>query len=759
MSRPKRKAADRDGNDSDSSDYDAYENSFNSSHTLTDNHQQQFYTIKPNVTKKSRPDLAHVFTESLMSILSPRGKRNAIRNNRPLSSKSNLFINLFDGRESNDDVRKRYELFEEMWSQQNDKISDILNNTNKQLFIHLQQFINETNSVKYNKLPVGFLQLSSNTANNLRILQEFNKFLSSENETHTDYDYKVINISSKNCHNIKATLKELVRQVLNSIESNYYDESEDIKKENKDEEDEDGEDEEDEEEDEEVHQFQGINFGSKLLYDLDMVEEWYTKAYKSKRKLKFVILVQDTNSVSNHVLNQLIKMLYAYRSTLPLKLILGLSSNNISNWINDNFNNEVRVIINGFKFKCNDNKMLGYNILQELFLSQSSNLWLNFKTATIILSRFENSNNSIDSLLAEIKLCYAIHFYSSPLSSLIRYDTSSSLHISGLRKLPSFKRYIERKVYEDDDVSELLKSDKTIQDLLVEKREQFKLYKSDIISLITVIDKLQSLVHFTGRKEQFELYKLLIGNKLSVGSFISDLSKCYSDSVNTNFKSNFYEFRSFMISYDTECSLVLQLRASLNENQATGFSQTLAQFFNSLGKIEPLEEFVFHEVFSMNGGIITHNFQPINEESYENLMINLVRPNLRSSIEGGLDNSSTYLKNPLFYRHLQNNSNKLHPVITLLFRVYKEAPTSINIYDFFMAFKQSLNKKDIIQLVNEHADNNEYISSLDIEHNEEDWNKLAYAWFVQNCQELIMMGLLKEKSKGDHLEKVVWKGV
>lgn len=689
-----------------------------------------------------------------------RSHNTSEQTHHPQPSHRTPFLNLFGGKELDGAVKSRYELYSSIWLYQLAKINTILNNTNIDLFEDLIKFINQNH--QSTKLPLGFLQLSSNTANNLRILGEFNKYLAVLDEKF----YKVITIGSKNCANIKAACREIIKQFLNvadKVEKIEFDEFDsDSEEESDDNSDEIAEEKKHISEDQIDDRDVDIDIQGRVNYDLDIIDDWcheYFSKGNSKENLRITIIFEDTNSVNNHVLNQLIRLLHAYSHKLPIKLIMGVSSNNISSWINNNFNNENRIIIDNFKFKSNDNKSLGYVILNELFLKHDSDeqlpLLLDPLLTSIILNRFEYANNSIDSLIAEIKLSYMIHFYQLPLSPLISRDETicDDLSLQGLHKLSSFKTYIEMLLRHGrkDEVKDLLTREVAIWELFQSSRVDFINYKSLVINIVDIVDKLQVLVT-KPRKQKFEIYKLIIRNRLLNSFFLNDILKSIKGASNAVLSSVVQELMVLGIHGKTDAKLKKYIEnlekvafASSFEKLQQSFTLTLQELFQGDKLNKPITDFLFYEVFTINGGS-TKTMAPLKqlpmfEENYENLMLNLVRPNLRSTLELGLDDCSRYLNNPL----VKTETKLMPPTLNQLFRVYKEAPVSISIYDFYMAFKQSIDQKEIGSI----------ITISDDDH----WNKLTYSWFIQNCFELMMMGLLKEKPKGDYLEKAVWKGV
>lgn len=124
------------------------------------------------------------------------------------------------------------------------------------------------------------------------------------------------------------------------------------------------EDEESEDED--------MDYEGRINYDFDIVEDWCLKQFSREKgnqntSSRLIIILQDTDSISNQVLNQLIKLIHSYSNKLPIKLIMGLSSSNVTNWINNNLSNELRILINGFKFNSIDTKLLGFKLIDEAF--------------------------------------------------------------------------------------------------------------------------------------------------------------------------------------------------------------------------------------------------------------------------------------------------------------------------------------------------------------------------------------------------------
>lgn len=769
------------------------------------NHQKTHYFIDPR--KRLKPNQNHGF--SIFSHLltgEPKSKKNL---GTPLN-------NLFNGKETDANVKQRYELLNRVWSYQISKIEGILKNTNLELFLNLLTYIEKpvteksktakTISSDY-KLPIGFLSLTSNNANNIRILDEFNEYLQETNSL----ELKIINLNSKNCANIKSTMREIIRQFMNidkdpgkidTPEVNVKDEEFDTAEE---------ELPQSESEDEtpapkatEADEDAQIShaLGGRISYDFDVVEDWCkryfmrnnTNLYESK--LRIVLIIEDSDSVHNDVLNQLLKLLHSYCSKLPLHVFMALSSSNVSSWINSHLTNPLRTIINGVKFSSNDNKDLGFKVLEELFLknevTDDSPLSIDSRLSLIVLNRFENSNNSIDSLVSELKLSFMIYFYQLPISLMIdsRFKPTK-LHFEALRKLSSFKEYMELKLHQFSDlknliqgqnlpknqksqvttkiedlkeeIKNLLLSDKAVIQTFNQAKLEFQVYRSSIINAVNLLHEIDP-----SKKQKFQIYKTITNNQLINSKYLTDCLRSLKG-LKGNDLTEVIEFIKDspvlrpQLNNQISDEYIIKLQSSLSpEDDAEELRHKLTKYFNENVHLnKKINDNLFNEIFTFDGGVseleLTRPPKFI-EENLQNLLINLVRPSLRQVLESSLDDAHSYLSNELIKS--DGDKESLAPILSKLYDVYKDAPVNINIYDFYVAFKQSLPKEAIIEELGHSSDFKEVVHKLkEFDDQEELWSKVTYSWFLQSCFELISFGLLKEKTKGDFLEKSIWKGV
>lgn len=643
------------------------------------------------------------------------------------------FIPLFFGEENAENVQKRHQLYESIWLQQRKRMENIVSSAYDGLLTSLESYIGEP-LLRDQKLPVAFALLGTNSANNLRILNELSQRLESGTAIHL----RVITLNSKNSANIKSALREINRQLLAQKTKN--------------------------DENDEIDTMFGDKEG-RIAHDFEIARDWCLDYMNQESaldmattKLRLVLIIQDADSLNTQVLNQIINVLHIYTGSIPVKLVLGLSSNKVRDWINTSISALLRLSIKGTKFKSQDNKQLAYKILESLFLDPKNEnpLLLDSRLAAVILNRFERANNSLDSLMSEIKLCYMIHFYQLPVSILTDPDfVPNSRYISSLRKLPSFKLHIEHLVKEfkenqqdtKADIEDLLDSDESLKSLLDTSRKELQDYYKQLIRAV----KLVQTCHFHLPQKHLNLhwYKVILGGDI--------------------FKSVSYkEFLTHLESLSEYEAGVLLAKLSLDDEfkeevsgilGALDLRELVNSFIKKHGLERPLHSRAFYEVWTLSGGFSERDLvdSPHVEENLENIMLRLLRPKLRRSLEEALDRPSIYLG--------ENQKDEVFPIATHLLNVYRDAPVSINVYDFYCAFKQSVPKDSLLlamksQLYESQAKNEELFKVIEnIEHSDEAWEKASFSWFLHTCHEFVLLGLLKERSKVDFLEKGIWIGL
>lgn len=768
--------------------------------SLDDNTQKTHYSI--DLASCKRQKTGHSTRVSANQSTTPAeatpeapdlGIKNEPPQNGESTVKHNTPFKALQG-ESASHVQHRYILYEKIWGHQKQAIESILNSANNELFADLLLYIQDAIS---ERLDTAFLGLSSNTANNLRLLDEFSLYVA--DDLRKCAHVRMVRLNSKTCFNIKAAVREMIKQIVEgSAPESHVEEVSPADEDDEDNEIIDGDAEnldsdneldienEDEEADEDAAGFTG----GRISYDFEIVQDWmdaYVKKYKCEDSLRIVVVLDDSDGFSNEVLNQLLQLICIYTSRYPIKMIMALSSRNVGNWINSNVTSKLRTLIESVKLEAKDNKDIGFQVIDDILLQNEitteNPLLLDAYLSLIVLNRFENSNNSIDSLISELKLSYMIHFYQLSLTGLVDPKFApEKFHYDALRKLPSFKTHMEDLVHqletnpEKNDGTKILKlllNNKELKALFDESRNSIQKYQNAVMNAVNMIYWLCG-----GSTEKFQIYKLITNNQFMNSTFSSGILK----KVAKYSEEEFEEYVAFMFGPHIRDSIdsqtdddLLKLKEKIGVSGADNLKDIITEYFHSNKHLNmKISDNLFNEVLTINGGRSElDDLKPAVsiEENYENLMINLIRPNTREFIETALDEPQHYLRNPLIMERIgqkKKTTRLMGPPLCKLYQVYKDAPVSINLWDFYVAFKQSLPKPQIIAEIDRYVQSSPedvksqlggIIEGAKDSENEDTWNKMTYGWFLQGCFELNSMGLLKEKVKGDYMEKLIWKNL
>lgn len=751
--------------------------------SMDPNYQKTHYFLDTSRCKRQRTD------DSLLS---------------PIDSGSHGTVFKVLSHESDEHVRHRFELYEKVWLSQRNAIEAILGSANNEFFSNLVSYIQQPLSCK---LDCAFLSLSSNIANNLRILDEFSSYVVN-GSTFDNRHVRVVRLNSKVCFNGKSAIKEVVKQVLDESkdttpshpcgdETTTFEfsqgevEEHQVKiEDNFDTEDgmHDSDEDADADGDGDTARDDGDEgYGGRISYDFEIVEDWvqhYYKRYDSESKLRIIIVLDDADSFQNEVLNLLIQLFGVFSSKCPIKVVMGLITKNVSSWVNANITSKLRNLILGVQLEAKDNKDIGFRVIDEILLqnsiSEQNPLLMSSHLSLIILNRFENSNNSIDSLITELKLSFMTYFYQLHLSSLLDSDfIPENFYYDGLRKLPSFKTHVEFHLHQFIETREmehklyihdLFENDAKLHNLFEDAKVKFQEYQNTVMNAVNIVYWLCD-----GKKEKFEVYKLITNNQLINSPFLTELLKSlknYSDTQLTEFKD--FLFGDLIITDLKTCADedVKLLKKSVSEDNSEILDSVMRYFHENKSLNMKINDNLFNEVLTINGGNSELDEQIPRfsiEENFENLMINSIRPKLREVIEVGLDEPQVYLRNPLVSQQVEAGEQPkrlLGPSLSTLYLIYKDAPVSINLWDFYIAFKQSLPKGDIIREIETNYQSNtsslnpllgEYIAQM--KKSDEVWDKVSFSWFIQSCFELNSLGFIREKSKGDYMEKMIWRNL
>lgn len=112
---------------------------------------------------------------------------------------------------------------------------------------------------------------------------------------------------------------------------------------------------------------------------------------------------------------------------------------------------------------------------------------------------------------------------------------------------------------------------------------------------------------------------------------------------------------------------------------------------------------------------------------------------------------------------LQQLNREMGPVVGELFKLYREAPDMINIYDFYTAFREVLPKELIINFLKDASSKEEELKEFIQSNNGDDdliFDKVVLCLFMQSLFDFENIGLLRAITNNyDVMEKNIWRGL
>lgn len=678
---------------------------------LNDDNHKPFYYIAPKRTRFPQP-----------------AESDSVRATTALTR-------LMNGKELEAQTRARFLLYNTLVNRLAFIADGVIDDSNQNLYIDLLSFVrsaafaeNEshlaTGLIKpIRKLPVGYLQLTSNTSLNSKILDGFYWYATRKVQA------KVVTLNSKTSSN---SIKQLVTSMLKQLyEPNGFTNAAHSEGEP----DLDGEDldESETELDEYGQVIEKESQKSLFSYSMELFHDWFNQ---QKGNPLLVIVFENCDSADPQCLNKFLKLIMPSAEKYTMNVVFAMSRSNVGTWINDNINNSFKLRMTHYEFGTLSNRELCHRFLYKML--PECEFFLDETLLSIILTRFEIGNNSLDNLINEIKVCLMIHFYSNSYSRLMADSNLTVQDVDMLRRLPSFKYHVETLLHEyDQHHNENVR--KEIQTLLTDNELIMRRFQEVERDFSFIRRNLGNLHHFLNTFDYDlsfpDFYKLIVTNKLQDSKIVKHI---------------YAQILCDKLEYQKVESMLKDLEPHINITR-----YNYKDMFLSVVKRFDVNR-PFKEVFFVNGNTFEQKLPKL-KENYRNQMLNFLRPPVRESLLNNLSDSAEYLDNDLNPNRFATLTG-IQPIQVNLFNILMEAPPVINHYEFFMAFKQSLDKNKLLAHLNSNSSKkNLYLKECETD--DKAWEKLVYSWFLQICNEFLMVGLIREKPRGDHFERAIWKGM
>lgn len=486
----------------------------------------------------------------------------------------------------------------------------------------------------------------------------------------------VVTLTSKECPNLKVALKIIVAQITKGAAGIQQ-----LK------------------EEEELAEQDELHFDKRLRYDLDILAEWCRIQAKNSNlpleSRRIVVSIDDADSFDISILTDLISMTQSYISQIPFKLVLSVSTS-LDVFESKLAKSAIRMIY-GKPFYADIT-----NGVQKIFnatILQFQPFVLGPKLFDALRTRQLESSHSVESAVTALKYICMSHFFSNPFSC-IGLDEKGDWELvpradycKAARMLPSFRQFVETTLQENfssskSDIEKLLLDDEYFLNLFKKSVKEFREHAKSLIDTVNVVSGMQSILD--DPVEKVRIYSQLITG-------------------------NAFEIK---VSDERDSVLARLEMMSLSGNKHAG--EILSDSKNLQGSLDKLiknntkniKSMLFSELFVVDNA---------------SLLESVFYPTYRPAIELALSKPSHYW-----------GTGHESPHLSTLYRMYRESSVYINIYDYWMAFKESFGEQK----------------------NEPDFDRQSLAWFLHGISELKLLGVLRDcKRKFECVEKIAWNGL
>lgn len=652
-------------------------------------------------------------------------------------------VRLVNGKEELPYVETRLVMFQKFWASKEKKINEILANKNNDLFQDIFKYLIQPN--QKSKFKSVLLMMGQNLSNHTLTINNMVAYM-----TKIDH-FKIVRLSSKDCLTLKSAIVSLIRQILDSRE--------------------DPDSAEQDPEDDDLT-------GNHLYYDFDAIVDWFER----EQLHQILIIFEDSELIDSNVFTKLIQIIQNSSVSENFKLVFGLSSSLEA--FEENTPLSIIESIEGKLVNLNNSRdviiEMTDNILFTLDIENNEDFL--FILGPSLLNELSKYDNNELMFIDTLKYCYSIYFFSNPLSilnlvSIDEEETGEEFEIDHslidlLRRTTSFQARVEdlKRHKQRDEIIALFENDDKLS-------TEFKFHYRAFYTLGLRFNKLLEMfivlqIIFRGyvTQSKYQTYSNFLQQKAEFydSSFYQELLGLVSknDSVQ--------KFDSFLETLDESSFISLDELEKKSGSQLLNTKKSTPAYGKKLAQLLDLEiksffkEFdncAYKEIFTVD--IQTRNSQTIIAAAFS--------PFIRSSVESALNDPNSYLFKSMGNSAQDELAKLMEPIISEIFTLYRELNIFINIHDFFIAFKESIQREKLvsilIQILSQQIDDDPELELVfkDLltlqepnltSEQEIVWEKIVLSWFLQLMSELELIGFIKEaKKKSEAVEKLVWKGI
>ncbi|OJD14317.1 hypothetical protein AJ78_05312 [Emergomyces pasteurianus Ep9510] len=638
------------------------------------------------------------------------------------------FAPLLEGEEDIESVKLRYRLFQRFWANQDQQIQAILRDVDSEILSSVSRFIEQTSPATCDgRIPAGLITLGSNLSLMGRLLDRLHEQLQSNTAG------QVVTLDSGNASNLKTVLKHIIRSgttPTNGIDGDRV--------------------------------LPMDRTGPKpLAYDLDILHGHV----KEKGIRNVVIAFRDSESFDHGLLADLISLLSSWADRIPFVLLFGIATS--VELFEARLPRSLVNLLQGRRFDIQDSGDSVDRIYTTLQMCQEGTLWLGPNVSRILFEKSSDHFQSPEGFANGIKYAYMAHFFANPLSTLLSIvetvNTPGSDLCEAIRNTPSFRRHVQHLL---DDV-EVETARSLIEDdefLAQHAKAMLRGGKEKISSMLHSVESLLIVLRFLKIPRTPMLSELIIqalSGELLNSTIVEDMLAAIKKSPSNTVEGLLGAIPPVMEELDVFRELRGTLQSLLRKSKGSGPLRSEYDEYHSAhkttvvgqrvkltkGKAKLSKQDIEYTTFVNDLSVAFQDYFSSNLIPLQDLFMHeaflydlktpikdAFTPRPRYTIERALSAPFDYLITSAD----DENTTPSKPAISILYSLYSETGSLVNVYDLWRA----------------------YFTMAGGEDGEESDERQGLALFYSALSELKMMGMIKHsKKKIDHLVKSAWKGL
>ncbi|KAM0563966.1 hypothetical protein ACHAPJ_000174 [Fusarium lateritium] len=324
---------------------------------------------------------------------------------------SSSFVPLLNGAEKPELVQLRETLFQESWAKIDERIEGILKTSNLETLHEVSDFIKDAETDCGDRVPSAFIITGPNIASQDLLFQQLSETLQQTSSS------KFVGLRSTEASTLKATLKKIIRDVTAKVSDD---------------------------EDDDLQVGDGREGRRYLDYDLEALHAFI----KPQNCEHVFVAFQDSEGFDSSLLSDLIILFNSWRPRIPFTLLFGIATS--VELLQARLLKAACQQIYGAQFDVIQTSAILETVFKAAVAAADAPVRLGASLLHSMLDRQHDQVSGIQTFTMSLKYAHMCHFYANPLSVLGHTPLLQPEHAEAIRHVDSFRENVERAVGSGD---------------------------------------------------------------------------------------------------------------------------------------------------------------------------------------------------------------------------------------------------------------------------------------------------------------------